>query len=272
MIRTYTTKANRNRFSQLLFEETFGLVMVIGFISAIIFLFIPIALFPKLVLIGMTTVILSIISSTKFNNQPLYLLIVQSLQFSSKPRKLTSDTIQNMSDYYYSLQDNYVFTTKQALGVLQIYPRDVSFMSEQQRGDFQQHLAEILHSLKENQLIQIKVISRRAVTIDYKEYLDSLVAETTAKTKGQYVVNLVFEHINSVLHKIENEFVPFKDYYLIIPIYIGSNPKSQLLRDRLVKLRGEIENFQLLLRQNNIRYTRLTSNDLHNFYTTHIDL
>ena len=266
MIRIYKSQADQNRFLQLFLSElnlTVGFTILFGLPIA---LYTPIDFQIKVLFIGVIGGIFSWLFYQRIDGKPLTSLIFSAFNFFLSKKQYDQTDLSNMSDFYHNIQDNIVFTTNQAIAVIQIFPVDVSILNEQEKTSFKQRMGTFLHTLGDNGSIQMRVVNRLANTTDYKEHFDHLLNQSRQSNANPKVVKLVNEYIENMKHKIETENVPFKDYFLIIPQKVGYKPSPTLLKEYLLELERLIANLTGVLSNNEIECVRMTGVHLENFY------
>ena len=269
MIRVYKTKAGQNRFIQLFFSK---LNVAIG-ISVLISL--PIAFSDldfnlKVIFVLIIFAIVFTIATLSIDGQPFVKIVQSWLTFTLSPKKYNQSTLSHMSQYYYSIKDNLVFTKDQIIAVVQIIPIDVSILNEQKKEDFKRNMAKFLHAIGDHKSIQLKVVNRLATPKDYSNHFNDLITEARNKQASKMVTSLIDEYITNLKYKVNNEKVPFKDYFLLVPMWIGSKPSFEILSNYTKELDRKVYNLRNILNQNEIRTIQLSGAGLKSFMESEI--
>jgi hypothetical protein len=158
-----------------------------------------------------------------------------------------------------------VFTKDQIIAVVQIIPIDVSILSEQKQEEFKRNMAKFLHAIGDHKSIQLKVVNRLATPKDYSNHFNDLITEAREKQASKMVTSLIDEYISNLKFKVNNEKVPFKDYFLLVPMWIGSKPTPKILAYYTKELHRKVHNLTNILSQNEIQTIRLSGADLKTF-------
>ena len=266
MIRVHKSQADQNRFIQLFLNE-FNLTCGFSIIFGLPILFYaPLPIQAKTVIIAMIVVGFGLIFYQKIDGKPLTQTVFSGLKFIFSKKKYTRTELSNMSNFYYSIKNNLVFTTTSALAVIQILPIDVSILNDQSKEGFKKYMASFLHTLGDNEMIQIRIVNRLATTTDYKAHFDNLLNDSRNNNANPTVIKMVNDYIANLTHKIETQNVPFKDYYLIIPQWIGGNPSPDSLKEYLKNHERKVDNLCDILNKNQMDTIRLSNNELQHFY------
>lgn len=268
-MKIYKSNANQNRIAQLFLTNqnlTIGFSILVG---------IPIFFmtrWPQEIKIFLISVIFTLFGAyfnLKIHNKSISALILPYLTFSNSQKKYTTKEISKMSNFYYSIKDNIVFTTDQAIIAVQVFPPDVSILNESEKQIFKNKLASLLHSLDESS-IQLKVINRLATITDYQSHIDHLVTQNIMTNASEQVMTITKGYVEDLKQKIKTEPVPFKDYFLIIPQKIGKTPSPQSLKEYLSILEDKTQNLLEMLASNQIYPKRLIKDELAEFYSNSV--
>jgi hypothetical protein len=265
MVKIYKTKAGQNRFVQIFFSEL-NVSVAVGILLAIPLYFIDLGWEIKLGLLLVLMILAWSILFHKINKKPLYTLILPAFKFIFSQKRYTSKHLATMSQFYYCIKDNFVFTNDQILKVFQIHPVDISLLNEQEKQTFKNQLGVFLHSIGDDNSIQLKVVNRLAVVKDYEDHFENLRSQARSTNASGQVIKLQNEYIKNLSNKITNEAVPFKDYYIIIPQKTTKNPKPELLESYKKDLVRKVNNLCNLLTHSGIEVVELTEKTLENFY------
>lgn len=271
MIRVYKTKAGQNRFVQLFFSKLNVAIGISVLLSAPIG-FSDLDFNLKLILIFLIFGIVFTIATLSIDGQPFVKVVQSWITFTLSPKQYNQSTLARMSQYYYSIKvdkngnnSNLVFTKDQILAIVQIIPIDVSILSEQKREEFKRNMAKFLHAIGDHKSIQLKVVNRLATPKDYSDHFNDLITEAREKQASKMVTNLIDEYIANLKYKVNNQKVPFKDYFLLVPMWIGNNPKPDILANYTKELGRKVHNLISILAQNEIQTIRLSGVELKTF-------
>ena len=266
MIRVHKSQADQNRFFQLFLSElnlTIGFSIVFGLP---IMFWVPIPIQVKSVLLSMIAVALDLIFYQKIDNKPLTQVVLSGIKFIFSQKKYTQNQLITMSNFYYSIQNNVVFTSHSALAIIQILPIDVSILNQQNKEGFKKYMASFLHSLGDNDMIQIRIVNRIATRTDYKPHFDNLLNNSRKNNANSTVIKMVNNYIANLTNKIETQNVPFKDYFLVIPQWIGTKPNPTILKEYLKDHERKVFNLCQILNKNQMTTIRLENLQLKQFY------
>jgi hypothetical protein len=266
MIRVHKSKADQNKFLQLFLNE-FNLTIAFSIITGLpILFFAPIPIQAKSIIIAMVTVTFGLIFYQKIDGKPLTQFAFSGLKYIFSSKQYSKSQLANMSNFYYSIKNDLVFTTSTALAVIQILPIDISILNEQGKEGFKKYMASFLHTLGDNDTIQIRIVNRLATTADYKAHFDNLLNNSRQNNANPTVIKMVNNYITHLTDKIETQNVPFKDYYLIIPTWIGSKPNPDTLKEYLKSHERTVANLCDILNKNQMETIRLENHQLEQFY------
>jgi hypothetical protein len=266
----YKSKASQNTLVQLFFSETnltIGITLV---------LCMPMYLWTSWHLMlkaGITLVIgmsFGMVLYQRFDGKPLISKLLPFLSYLNSKRNYTPKDILTMSDYYYTIANNVVFTERRALTVIQLLPPDVSILNESEKQSFQKRLGTFLHTLSQGEGIQILVVNRLAKVADYQEHIDDLINENIRTKASEQIMGISQNYLRDFEQLIQSTAVPFRDYYLIIAQKIGLKPPPESLKKYLVELERKTTNMSEILISNDIDLQRLVDDKLTDFYTKHI--
>ena len=269
MIRIYKTKAGQNRFRQLFFSKI-NVVIGISVLLCIPIGFSSLDFNLKIIFVLLIFTVVFTIAALEIDGQPFVKVIQSGFVFNLSPKKYNQSTLAHMSDYYYSIKDNLVFTKDQILAVVQIIPIDVSILNEQKQEEFKRNMAKFLHAIGDHKSIQLKVVNRLATPKDYSNHFNDLITEARHKQASKMVTSLIDEYIANLKNKVNHEKVPFKDYFLIAPFWIGSKPRPDVLANYTKELDRKVHNLTNILTQNEIQTVRLNGAELKTFMDTQI--
>jgi hypothetical protein len=265
MVKIYKTKAGQNRFIQIFFSEinvSVGLGLILG--SPLYFL--DFDWITKITILGLIMVTTGAVLFHKVDKKPLYSFLIPFFQYLFSPKKYTSKSISTMSQFYYKIHDNLVYTNDQILKVFQIFPIDISILNEQDKQTFKNQLGVFLHAIGDNNSIQLKVVNRHATTSDYQGHFDELLTGARNSNASPRVIELQTEYIQNLKDKINYEAVPFKDYFLIIPQKMTKKPTSSLLETYHKELVRKANNLKEILSDSGVELIQLTGDELKQFY------
>ena len=276
MIRVYKTKAGQNRFIQLFFSKLNVAIGISVLLSTPIG-FSDLDFNLKVIFVLIIFAIVFTIATLSIDGQPFVKVVHSWLVFTLSPKKYNQSTLANMSQYYYSIKvdksgngRDLVVTKDQIIAVVQIIPIDVSILNEQKKEDFKRNMAKFLHAIGDHKSIQLKVVNRLATPKDYSNHFNDLITEARNKQASKMVTSLIDEYITNLKFKVNNEKVPFKDYFLLVPMWIGSKPSPKILADYTKELDRKVNNLTNILSQNEIQTIRLSGADLKTFMDSEI--
>lgn len=270
MIRVHKSNADQNKFIQLFLNElnlTVGFSIIVGLP---IILYTPLPIQAKSLILAMIVVGFGLIFYQKIDGKPLTQVMFSGIQFIFSPKKYSQSQLSKMSELYYSIKNNHVFTTNQVLTVIQIFPIDISILNAQNKESFKKYMASFLHSIPDNNSIQIRIVNRLATTSDYKPHFDNLLNNSRQTNANSTVVKLINDYINNLTNKINLQNVPFKDYYLIIPEWIGTKTTPETLKSYLKTHEQKVNNLCDILNKNQMETKRLQNQELKQFYSESI--
>jgi hypothetical protein len=265
MIKIYKTKAGQNRFIQIFFTEI-NVSVLVGLLLGTPLFFINIDWITKITILGLIMIVAGSVLFHKVDKKPLYTFLIPFSQFLFSQKKYTSKNISKMSQFYYKIHDNIVYTNDQILKVFQIYPIDISILNENDKQTFKNQLGVFLHAIGDNNSIQLKVVNRHATKADYQGHFDELQKQARSSNASKQVIKLQTEYIQNLTNKIIYEAVPFKDYFLIIPQKIAKKPAPSLLETYHKELIRKANNLKEILSSSGVELVQLTGEDLKHFY------
>lgn len=266
----YKSKASQNTLAQLFLSET---NLTIG---TTLLLCLPIYIWTSwhlLLKTGISIVVamtFGMIYYQQVDGKPLTSKVLPFLFFLNSKRNYTPKDLLTMSDYYYTISDNVVFTQNQALSVVQLLPPDVSILNQSEKQIFQKKLGTFLHTLSQGEGIQILVVNRLAKVADYQDHIEDLVEDNIRTKASEQIMAISKNYLRDFRQLIQATPVPFRDYYLIIAQKIGLKPPPQSLKKYLLELERKTTNMSELLISNDIALQRLVDQPLTDFYTKHI--
>lgn len=264
MVKIYKTKAGQNRFVQLFFTEL-NVSVVVGLVLGFPLFFVDLDWITKITIFCFIMVVMGSVLFQKIDRRPLYTFILPFFKFLFSPKKYTAKH-PSMSQFYYKVHKNIVYTNDQILQVFQIFPIDISILNEHDKQTFKKQLGVFLHAIGDNNSIQLKVVNRHATTADYQAHFDQLLLEARNSNANKQVIKLQIEYIQNLTNKILYEAVPFKDYFLIVPQKISKKPNVSLLRTYHGELFRKANNLRSILLDSGVQLVALQEEELRQFY------
>ena len=199
----YKSNAAKNHFVQMFLSENNLIVAVTLALCMPMYIYSSIAIVAKVgvtVAVGMVT---GFITYQKMDGKPLLTKLLPFLVFIQSKKNYTPADIISMSDYFYTIKDDVVFTQDKALTVIKLLPPDVSILNESEKEGFKKQLNTYLHSLGPNDAIQIIVDNRRATVSDYQAHIDDLNNQNITTEASQQVMEISKNYIRDFQNLIK---------------------------------------------------------------------
>jgi hypothetical protein len=224
MQRIYQNKSHENRFAQLFMTDTTVIAGSTGITALLLFTGFENIPFPVKILITVGVGLFFFITYTlvkPFGRRLFPFWITESFNYIIRNHNYTFNQLATMSDFYYTTYKNYYYANGYIFKVFVLKPLDITSLSEQEKAVFNNNMTSFLHKIDAD-TVQFFVANRRATEEDYETHFRGRINRAKENRAGlnkkqmDTVVDLTDSYIADMRTKIQQEYIPFKEYYFIV--------------------------------------------------------